>query len=235
MMFLKLLLIFHLIGDFYFQTNKVNKNKTDNVRSLLFHVLIYTVTFVPIIFISTNILTVIIMLCVIFTTHLLIDYSAIKITNQNKTTKAFLIDQLSHVIVLIIIWFFLKETIIQTTNINNFLIRLGLTVSIEKVISVLLLILLIGKPTSILIEKVLNKGEDVEHENTNQGVLIGMLERFIIVLLGVMNLWSSIALVFTAKSIARFQQLEDKEFAQKYLIGTLLSLCITLTALLLFL
>ena len=29
--------------------------------------------------------------------------------------------------------------------------------------------------------------------------------------------------MLTAKSLARFRQLEDKEFAEKYLIGTLLS------------
>lgn len=235
MMFLKLLLIFHLIGDFYFQTNKVNKNKTNNIRCLLFHVLIYTVTFSPIIFISTNILSALIMFGVIFTTHLLIDYFAIKISDQNKTTKTFLIDQILHIIVLLVLWLLFKEETIQTTSINNFLIKLGLTVSFEKVITVSLLVLLIGKPTSIVIEKVLSKGGEVEHQSNNQGVLIGVLERFIIVLLGMMNLWSSIALVITAKSIARFKQLEDKEFAQKYLIGTLLSLCIVLTALLLFL
>ncbi|MGB4129536.1 MAG: hypothetical protein WBK59_01135 [Acholeplasmatales bacterium] len=106
---------------------------------------------------------------------------------------------------------------------------------------------MIGRPTSILIESMLptetttlivNDSESNENSltsKTNYGSIIGVLERFIIVLLSLLNLWSSIALVFTAKSIARFKQLEDKGFAQKYLIGTLLSLGITLALLLLFL
>ena len=41
-----------------------------------------------------------------------------------------------------------------------------------------------------------------------------------------MGLYTAVALVFTAKSIARYKQLEEKEFAERYLIGTLLSLFI---------
>ena len=76
--------------------------------------------------------------------------------------------------------------------------------------------------------------EQFQKNKINYGSLIGMLERIIIVLLAMLNLWSSIVLVFTAKSIARFKQLEDKNFAQKYLIGTLLSLSITLIVVLIF-
>lgn len=63
------------------------------------------------------------------------------------------------------------------------------------------------------------------------GNLIGVLERIVIILLGLLNLWQAIALVFTAKSIARFKQLEEKTFAQKYLIGTLISFIIALLCL----
>lgn len=125
--------------------------------------------------------------------------------------------------------------------------QLDIKVSFEKIVSIILILIVIGRPTSILIEFMLptetttlivNDSESNENSltsKTNYGSIIGVLERFIIVLLSLLNLWSSIALVFTAKSIARFKQLEDKGFAQKYLIGTLLSLGITLAVLLLFL
>ena len=45
-------------------------------------------------------------------------------------------------------------------------------------------------------------------------------------------MYGSIALVLTAKSLARFKQLENKEFAEKYLVGTLISLVIALLTLL---
>lgn len=132
-------------------------------------------------------------------------------------------------------------------KINDLLLQLDIKVSFEKIVSIILILIVIGRPTSILIESMLptetttlivNDSESNENSltsKTNYGSIIGVLERFIIVLLSLLNLWSSIALVFTAKSIARFKQLEDKGFAQKYLIGTLLSLGITLAVLLLFL
>ena len=59
-----------------------------------------------------------------------------------------------------------------------------------------------------------------------------MLERVVILLLGALGLYGSIALVLTAKSLARFKQLEKQEFAEKYLVGTLISLIIAILALL---
>ena len=70
------------------------------------------------------------------------------------------------------------------------------------------------------------------NESDNVGALIGMLERVVILLLGALGLYGSIALVLTAKSLARFKQLEDKNFAEKYLVGTLISLTIAILALL---
>ena len=43
-----------------------------------------------------------------------------------------------------------------------------------------------------------------------------MLEREIILILGLMGQFGAIGFVLTAKSLARFRQLEDKEFAEKY-------------------
>lgn len=55
------------------------------------------------------------------------------------------------------------------------------------------------------------------------GSLIGILEREIILMLGLMQQFGAIGFVLTAKSLARYKQLEDKDFAEKYLVGTLLS------------
>ena len=46
------------------------------------------------------------------------------------------------------------------------------------------------------------------------------------------NQFGLIGFVLTAKSIARFKQMEDKNFAEKYLIGTLTSFLIVLIAIL---
>jgi hypothetical protein len=55
------------------------------------------------------------------------------------------------------------------------------------------------------------------------GKVIGMLERGIILTFGLLGEYGAISFVFVAKSMARFKQLEQRQFAEYYLIGTLLS------------
>ena len=55
------------------------------------------------------------------------------------------------------------------------------------------------------------------------GKIIGMLERGIILTLGLLGEYGAISFVFVAKSMARFKQLEQRKFAEYYLIGTLVS------------
>jgi hypothetical protein len=77
-----------------------------------------------------------------------------------------------------------------------------------------------------------NSSTEVDKPNPENrvGSVIGQLERMIIAILLLCGQYSAIGLVLTAKSIARFKQLEDKTFAEQYLIGTLISLAIALVA-----
>lgn len=56
------------------------------------------------------------------------------------------------------------------------------------------------------------------------GAIIGVLERIFVLTLVLIGEYSSIALIFTAKSIARFEELKSRKFAEYYLIGTLASI-----------
>lgn len=56
------------------------------------------------------------------------------------------------------------------------------------------------------------------------GAIIGFFERIIVTTLVFMGEYSAIAFVLTAKSIARFNRLKDKKFAEYYLIGSLASM-----------
>lgn len=69
-------------------------------------------------------------------------------------------------------------------------------------------------------------------EELKAGNIIGKLERTIIAILLLNNQFGAMGFVLTAKSIARFKQMEDKNFAEKYLIGTLTSLFIVLLSVL---
>jgi hypothetical protein len=55
------------------------------------------------------------------------------------------------------------------------------------------------------------------------GATIGVLERLLIVTLVLANATAAIGLVIAAKTLARFKQLDDRDFAEYYLLGTLAS------------
>lgn len=56
------------------------------------------------------------------------------------------------------------------------------------------------------------------------GATIGVLERMLVLTLVLLGQYAAIALIFAAKSIARFEELKDRQFAEYYLIGTLSSI-----------
>lgn len=58
----------------------------------------------------------------------------------------------------------------------------------------------------------------------SRGKLIGYIERLLVILLTVIGAYPSIAFIIAAKSIARFKQLDDRNWAEYFLLGTLSSI-----------
>ena len=92
-------------------------------------------------------------------------------------------------------------------------------------------------PASVFIRKLfisisLKTYPKIYSEELKAGNIIGKLERIIIAILLLNNQFGVIGFVLTAKSIARFKQMENRDFAEKYLIGTLTSFLIVLTTVL---
>ena len=83
-----------------------------------------------------------------------------------------------------------------------------------------------GKPTTP------GKGEEKaeEREQENAGEWIGVLERIITLSFVLADSYTAIAFALTAKSIARFKELENKDFAEYYLLGTSTSVATALLA-----
>jgi hypothetical protein len=73
-----------------------------------------------------------------------------------------------------------------------------------------------------------SQNEDSDHGLPRGGTMVGMLERAIVLTLGLLGEFGAISFVFVAKSMARFKQLENRQFAEYYLIGTLLSFFLAL-------
>lgn len=57
-----------------------------------------------------------------------------------------------------------------------------------------------------------------------RGRAIGVLERALALTLVLLNQYGALGLVIAAKSVARFKAMEDREFAEYFLVGTLASL-----------
>jgi Protein of unknown function (DUF3307) len=60
------------------------------------------------------------------------------------------------------------------------------------------------------------------------GATIGVLERLLIVVLVLTGAEAAIGFVVAAKTLARFKQLDDRQFAEYYLLGTLASVSVAL-------
>jgi hypothetical protein len=69
-------------------------------------------------------------------------------------------------------------------------------------------------------------GHDAGHKGA--GRLIGILERTLMLPMILYGQWGAIGLLLAAKSIARFEELKVRKFAEYYLVGTLMSLLVAL-------
>lgn len=96
MIILKLLLISHLIGDFFLQPIGLVEKKKNSKSGLIIHTLIYTLLTTFVLLFFGNIWEIIFWLVIIFISHYTIDYFRIKITkkytNNNISFWSFIID-----------------------------------------------------------------------------------------------------------------------------------------------
>lgn len=169
----------------------------------------------------------------------------------------FVIDQIIHISIVIVLCFLLNldahissfySKLVEFSNFTNIvlysLLFLTLTNPTAVFVKKLLNMLFAKDEVKEKIKTSSNKKQDKKttfqkvdeqddngtSDNPNIGFTIGILERVITAVLLLCNQYSAIGLVLTAKSIARFKQLEKRDFAEKYLIGTLTSLLISLIA-----
>ena len=224
---MELILLAHVVGDFYLQTDKIADKKTKSLAYMLIHCLLYTFVMGIMFFllkckINQNILS----MMLVFISHFGIDCLKQKFDGKNVRPKhiIFLVDQTIHILVLIIIML-IGNNLFNISIKHNFVLQGN---CINKYIFAIIAFLICWKPAGIFVSLLFQcisekTGEIKETKEAKIGFRIGVLEIEIILILGLMGQFGAIGFVLTAKSLARFRQLEDKEFAEKYLIGTLLS------------
>lgn len=212
---LVLFLITHIATDFHFQSQRLADLKQHDFKFVLHHI---AITAVPLIIIAFSIPNTWVISTLILIGHLLID-SLKFLMNKNgwihDVSKMFAlaIDQILHFIVL----YFTYQVYHDKWHIQNPQWLVGI-----------LFILLITKPIDIVFKigfERYQSGEIDSQTIAGAGAMIGDLERILIGVLMIQGQFGSIGLVFTAKSIARYNKIaENPAFAEYYLIGSFFSL-----------
>lgn len=120
--------------------------------------------------------------------------------------------------------------------VNDYFLLSGISKS--RLIEWILVLLTVHKPANIVVQKMIGgyKPKELQADfkkDNNVGRYIGTVERLVMVLLLSVQQYAAIGLVLTAKSIARYDKIsKEKEFAEYYLLGTLISTLIVIVSVL---
>lgn len=234
-----LLLLIHILGDFYFQSEKMASSKNNKLSSLLLHGFIFLSTsLIVIIPVYNNCL--VLFSIIMSAIHFIIDFIKSlyfhKCKKNNKSyneIKVYVADQILHIITILTISYlaFIK---LGELNLLNCINNIFLTAEVPAValLKLILTMLIIWKPANITVRILMipyRPEEGSDEKNNKAGKLIGILERIIICTFLAINQFSAIGLVLTAKSIARYDKISKSQvFAEYYLLGTLISTLIAL-------
>ena len=229
-----ILIIMHLLGDFYLQTTKVAQCKNASRRSecerckkcknhswinwkyLLVHSLLYVVPFLGLHFIMDG-RYVKNVLVTLFVTHVLVDTASCYFNKRNKQTIVFIVDQALHVGILCLI----PRFVTISYNIND---------CYYAVLKIIFAYLMLIMPCSITVSKLF---KDTYPQSKEIGIfdigsIIGVMERILTFIFASFESFPVIAIIITVKTWARTNDLKEPEFRNKYLLGTLTSLVLAL-------
>lgn len=209
------LLMAHVIGDFYLQSDNYCKRKEESklkspflyIHSIIIGLLSWA--FVPTVYFGLYAL-------LIFATHLLIDATK---SYMRKGLWSFLIDQTMHIVILC----FIAYKYVPQCHLPIQYINLLDNLSIPTFAFATLCCL---KPTNILIKLILERYKIGDNESCesirNAGALIGNLERILTLVFVLIGQYEAVGFIIAAKSLLRFKD-TDTAKTEYVLAGTLLS------------
>ena len=231
-----LMLLSHTLGDYYFQPQAMAKLKSRSTWYVLIHAGVYA---------AVMFLSVLLYPCrayfnaviIAAATHAMIDvikqlilnhYAKLSILPVRQDRLAYLIDQVLHMTIILACAFLTKAweggNSAALTALSE---ELPVVIGIDgyELLSIVCALLAVMKPANVFIQKVLvtEKPNDETRTRLRYGGRIGSLERIVSVVMMYLGQYAAIALVFTAKSVVRFKDFENRDFAEYYLYGTLMS------------
>ncbi len=209
------LLIAHVIGDFYLQSDKYCKRKEDRkIKSPFLYIHSAIIGLLSWLFVPAIDFWLFALL--IFITHLLID--AMKLY-MCKGLFPFLIDQVAHIVILCFIAHkYVPQCHLPIQSID-FLDNIVIPMFLFAILCCL-------KPANIFIKLILERykiGEIEACESIkNAGALIGDLERILTLVFVLIGQYEAVGFIIAAKSLLRFRD-TDTVKTEYVLAGTLLS------------
>ncbi|AWB26908.1 DUF3307 domain-containing protein [Halococcoides cellulosivorans] len=224
---LGLLLVGHMLGEFVFQTDDL-ADRDFGLGPLFTHVGIVAVTHVVAIGPLLNRQAVALLVLVVGS-HLVIDAVSGRIRKRTGSSlRLFLGDQGAHLLVLVAGWALIDAAAWANAPVVAALGATSVpwpTVTTGAVYLSAFVFAHEGGKT--IVDGILpDDGPESEGNDLEVGSLIGTLERWIVLTLGLAGLWQAVALVVAAKSVARFEELKQRAFAEYFLVGTLSSVLV---------
>jgi hypothetical protein len=217
------LLLAHLLGDFLLQpTTWVldKENKKHKSRYLYIHTLLHGI----LAWLLVNEMDFGWFALALSITHGFIDFLKLQFQKTNTKRNWFVVDQILHLITIVIIASLYKKLSVDYDIFNNqfWILITG--------------ILFLTTPTSIIIKNIISiwtpeSNNETDNSLANAGNYIGILERLFIFCFILTGHFEAIGFLLAAKSIFRFGDLKeakDRKLTEYVLIGTLLSFGIAL-------
>jgi hypothetical protein len=230
-----LLYLAHLLADFVLQTSRmVNLKRAGKIAGYARHgavlyvaMLVLTGFFVPGSLVSLRLQVAIIALTLV---HLAIDWCKIRLGARYAVadgTLAFSLDQLLHgfTIFLVAWWIVGVPAAHDMMHVLGLLRRPGNKILLALVVYAAVIFgagYLIRFLTKPLMRDL--KLSESQAQLSNAGMFIGWLERFLILSALFEHSPATAGLILAAKSIARYPEFKREQFAEYFLIGTLLSI-----------
>lgn len=214
--FLKLLLS-HILTDFFLQpTNWVKDKQTKKYKSVYLYTHGFLAGLLAYVFLAEWLNFKIPIF--IFVSHTLIDLWKLY---QKDNLKFFILDQIFHLIILIISYLWVTATGQGVFDKINVLLQN------PKYLAIAIGYLICTTPLSFLIDKATKKWQsEIENKETetlsNAGKWIGITERVLTLTFVLIEKFEPIGFLLAAKSIIRFKDTEGKK-SEYVLIGTLIS------------
>ncbi|MDB5022602.1 MAG: hypothetical protein JWP78_357 [Mucilaginibacter sp.] len=212
------LIVAHLLTDFVLQPSewvKQKKQKKHLSLKLYFHVLIAGLTA----YIFSGLWANWWLPLLLMTTHFFIDLWKL---NRPDKMVYFIIDQLLHILVILVVWILLFYDL---AAVQYYLVTLFQNTHLWLILTGYLLV---TWPLGIVIGMATDKWRIAAEVNKEgllkAGVWIGIFERLLIFTFILSNQFAAVGFLITAKSILRFSDKENTQKKTEYvLIGTLMS------------